>query len=504
MKRSALMSTLGTLAAGGLTACSGVSRIFPVAPGDGFAAEPFAHGAATDVIVVGCGLSGIAAARTVLSYGRSVVVLEARDRVGGRVYTDNTTFSGFPFDYGAQFFQQVISGNILYQIAKARGIKVIGVSTFPALFYRGPNKASDSDVLSAVTTYADMLQSILAAGAAITKPGEDFACSEVTGLYASDPWYQNAISINVTGTSLVPAKKSSLLDIATFLEVSPAPFTTPGDFFLTKTGMGNFVASLATGLPVRKNEPVVRIAHDSAGVTVTTRQASYRAKTVIVTVPMAVLAAGGVHFEPKLPLDVRGAIADLPLGVLYKFAIGFKASFLKHVSKTSVVTPLSHRPSQPTYFLKMNDENVVEALIDDGESYEAMPRSKQIATVLKLMEETFPGASRAFDGRFSSSSWSRQEYSLGSYSRAKIGAVGARTFLRAPVGNLYFAGEAVALGGLHSSMHGAYTSGVAQASAALKGIGVSGLRLDRLGVAEEELRLSPSSSSHLQGGEPGG
>src|SRR5580700_4317642 len=116
MKRGRLITTLGALGVGGLAACSGASQILP-AQSDGYSGAPFAEesGVTTDVIVVGCGLAGIGAARTVLSYGRSVMILEARDRVGGRVHCDNTTFPGFAFDYGAQFFQQVVSGNILFQ-----------------------------------------------------------------------------------------------------------------------------------------------------------------------------------------------------------------------------------------------------------------------------------------------------------------------------------------------------------------------------------------------------
>jgi monoamine oxidase len=472
MKRGTLIASLGALSAGGLAACTGVSRMFPPADED-LTVEQLGKTLTTDVVVVGCGLSGIGAARTVLSYGRSVVVLEARDRVGGRVFSDNATFSGFPFDFGAQFFQQVISGNILFQIAKARGIKVTDVSTLPARFYVGSQPASFDQVAGFLNTYSGMLQAILAGGGAIEKPSQDFAASQVTNLYANSPWYENAIAINVSGTSLVEPDASSLLDVADFLQVSPAPFSTPGDFYVTESGMGNFVASLANGLAVTKGSPVVSIARDNAGVTVKTKAASYRAKAVIVTVPTAVLAAGGIEFQPNLPADVRDAIANLPIGVLYKFALGFKPGFLKGFTTTTPLTPLSNDPSPPTYFVKINNQNVIEGLIDVGAEFEGMPRSKQISTLLGKLEKTLPGAANAFDDRFASTSWSKQQYSLGSYSRAKIGAVGARTLLRTPVGRVFFAGEAVGIGGLHSSMHGAYTSGIAQASAALKAMGVN-------------------------------
>ncbi|HTA40633.1 MAG TPA: NAD(P)/FAD-dependent oxidoreductase [Candidatus Acidoferrales bacterium] len=487
MNRAALITSLGALGAGSLAACSGVSQILPGGD-DEHSRQDTGKTVTTDIVVVGSGLSGIGAARTVLSYGRSVVVLEARDRVGGRVFSDNTTFRGFPFDFGAQFFQQVISGNILFQIAKARGIDVVDISSLPSRFYVGSKPASTDQFAAFLQTFSDMLQDILAAGATIEKPRQDFAASKVTDLYARSPWQRNAIAVHVSGTSLAEPDASSLLDVATFLQVSPVPFSTPGDFYVTESGMGNFVASLANGLPVTKSSPVVSIARDNAGVTVKTRTASYRAKAVIVTVPTAVLAAGGIEFTPNLPTNVRDAIADLPIGVLYKFAIGFKPGFLNGFTTTTPITALSNEPLTPTYFVKINNQNVIEGLIDVGESLEAMPRSRQISTILGKIENTLPGAKNAFDGRFASTSWSKQQYSLGSYSRAKIGGVGARTLLRAPVGRVYFAGEAVGFGGLHSSMHGAYTSGIAQAAAALKAMGVN-VRRSRTSASREQSTL---------------
>jgi len=63
-----------------------------------------AHAADPDVVIVGAGVAGLAAARTLMAAHKSVLVLEARDRIGGRAVTDSTTF-GFPFDHGAQYIE---------------------------------------------------------------------------------------------------------------------------------------------------------------------------------------------------------------------------------------------------------------------------------------------------------------------------------------------------------------------------------------------------------------
>src|SRR5581483_6833245 len=109
-RRRFLVGTGTAAAAASLAACNGSTA-------------PPAINANTiyDLIVVGAGISGIAAARTAQGYGAKVLVLEAQQRIGGRTFTDTTTFSEIGFDLGAQFFQQCISGNELWQIAQAEG-----------------------------------------------------------------------------------------------------------------------------------------------------------------------------------------------------------------------------------------------------------------------------------------------------------------------------------------------------------------------------------------------
>src|SRR3954471_6055919 len=110
-----------------------------------------------DVIILGAGSAGVSAAPTVQSYGRSVLVLEAQDRVGGRAYTDNTTFP-VPFDLGAQFLGDVASGNnILYNIATAFRLETFSADLVPFGFLNG-------DPLRFVAIYVAALTALLAQG----------------------------------------------------------------------------------------------------------------------------------------------------------------------------------------------------------------------------------------------------------------------------------------------------------------------------------------------------
>jgi monoamine oxidase len=450
-----------------LAACSGASSSIP-------APHPTAQPNPVDVVIVGCGVAGIGAARTLISYGKSVLLLEAKDRVGGRAYTDNTTFPQTPFDLGAQLFQQVLSGNILYQIARAR--KLTGLHNFtqyPNVFYDGTQTASDAEVAAFVNTTSSMLAAILAAGATISSPSQDAPVSVVTDAFRKKPYYDNALSINVLGISGVEPSQSSLLDLYNFLVVSPAPFVVPGDSYFVQSGVGNFITSLASGLPIRLASPVERVVRDGSGVTAYWHGGSVRAGSAIVTAPTSVLAAGGITFAPALPADVAHAIAEIPLGHIYKAALGFKADIVPQFKGMTLPIALSNVPGT-NFFLKYFGANIVEFLADAdlAITLEAMNKPQQAKFLLGQLELNLPGVAAAYDGRITSSSWSSDPYAMGAYSYAKVGGVAARTTLRKGVdGKLFFAGESLALGGLHSSLHGAYTSGISAANALLKANG---------------------------------
>src|SRR5215469_4096701 len=79
-------------------------------------------GSSYDVAIVGAGIAGMAAAQVLKAAGKSVVVLEAANRVGGRCISDNETFPGIAFERGAQWFHQVPQYNPLYQYARAHAL----------------------------------------------------------------------------------------------------------------------------------------------------------------------------------------------------------------------------------------------------------------------------------------------------------------------------------------------------------------------------------------------
>lgn len=240
--------------------------------------------------------------------------------------------------------------------------------------------------------------------------------------------------------------------------------------------MGNFIASLAKGLQIQLGIPVERITTSPSGVTVTASGQTFSAETAIVTASTAVLAAGGIEFIPPLPTAYTQAFAALPLANIYKCLMGFRTSEVFPSSNDlTFVIPLADEDS-PSFIVRFWQTNNVEVIAngDIAHDLETMGTAKATTTLLAALEKTFPGAAAQFDGRISQSAWTTNPFTRGAYSAALPGQVGARSTIAQPIGNqVWFAGEAVAPGGSHGTLQGAYRTGLAAASAAMRAIGLA-------------------------------
>ncbi|MBE7246903.1 MAG: FAD-dependent oxidoreductase, partial [Actinomycetospora chiangmaiensis] len=257
---------------------------------------------APDVVVIGAGAAGIAAARTLVAAGMSVAVLEARDRVGGRAWT--VSLRGHPVDLGAHWLH---AGpiNPLVALGRKRGERLFRapqdshtwVARRPAL----PREARASARAFALADHA-------MTGSA-GKEGEDRPAA--TALPAAPgPWGRRVAQVHglVSGR---PLGEVSLQDF---------PSMEYGDNFFVAGGYGNYLARLARGLPIRLAAPVGRIDWSGQRVRITTETGDlFSARAAIVTVPMMVLREGPA-FSPPLPNAVRAAIDGFTTGI-YEHAV---------------------------------------------------------------------------------------------------------------------------------------------------------------------------------------
>lgn len=249
-----------------------------------------------DVVIVGAGSAGIAAARRLLASGFTVAVLEARDRIGGRTVT--RLFKGHPVDLGAHWLH---AGRInpLVKLGFDRGEPLRRAPTDGHFYVRGkPGSRAQHAALDRAFAMADraMTQAAQAkedqAAAKALPPGmgpQGLRVRDIHGL--------------VSGR---PLNEVSLHDF---------PSMEYADNLFIAGGLGGYVARLAGNLPVHLGAVVHGIDWSGQGVRIESAIGTLTAKAAIVTTPMAVLQAGSIRFAPALPNEVQEAIHGFTQGV---------------------------------------------------------------------------------------------------------------------------------------------------------------------------------------------
>jgi monoamine oxidase len=267
----------------------------------------------------------------------------------------------------------------------------------------------------------------------------------------------------------------SVLDFANFYDKTLLPVASGlGDEFLIPSGLGNFIADLADGVPVELSTPVKEVWWGERwGVQLTTAfDTVIRAKTAIITASMGVLANNVIQFTPALDSAYLDAFSGLKMETLSKVFLQFKP----HVkfgtpNLNSICLPLTTTAEVPFVNAPMWGENIAMLLLLGklAEEKEKEGEAALIEYALQTMADMF-GSDINRDNlvAISHHSWLKDEWSYGCTSYAPPGAVPHRQTLGRPINNqLFFAGEAASLYA-HSSVHGAYETGVAAARKILK------------------------------------
>lgn len=398
------------------------------------------------VIVIGAGMAGLATAQRLQAAGAQVIVLEARERTGGRVHTDHA-LAEHPVELGAEY----IHGDrvITWKLLAAAGIR----KTAPA-FEHDRHFAVYTDGRLIRYPQMDELD-----GWALTERLENASRPPRADLSLAD-WLGGAIPTWVNHT--IAPDLAADLDQHGMLGYLEATYDGDGEGdFRILDGYSRLVAWMAQGLDIRLNHPVTRIAYSAGGVTITTRDATFQADVAVVTLPLGVLKAGDLVFDPPLPDTKRDAISRLGAGIVNKIILKFDAPFWKD-SLEAFVTELDTQMWWRPGWGRPNEAPILTALIGgrSGARLSAMTSDDAIQAGLADLSRMFRRddlATRLAAGRFVN--WGADPYSRMGYSYVPVGAAGLRSALAAPVGrSLYFAGEAT--NSTHpATVHGAILSG---------------------------------------------
>ena len=411
-----------------------------------------------DVVVIGAGAAGLAAATELRARGVTVAVLEARDRIGGRVFTDTTTL-GTPFDLGASYVHAVEQGNPWADLALAWGEPIHPDPRRRLTFARG--------VVRGVDDRTDF-------GAAAERAWRKIAAAAQARRRESvAPLLPRTTPAELWAAALVGPWLSGV-DTD---EVDPRDFADArtGEDWLLPQGHGRLVGRLGAGLPVRLRCPVQAVHASGQGVAVSTPQGRLRASHAILTVPLGVLAMGAIAFDPPFPAPARAALEGLPMGNLMKVGIGFDRDlFGAGDTFYTGAPPTSERAI--LYLAQPFGRDQVMAFAGGSLARELQaltPRDRDDA-VLAPLEAMLGTSLRRHVRATLASDWHRDPWSRGSYAVARPGRAAAREALRRPLllgERVRYAGEAAAEDGWHGTVAGAYRSGRSAARAVAAALG---------------------------------
>lgn len=426
--------------------------------------------ASPSVIVIGGGVAGVAAARALHDASFQVVLLESRDRLGGRVHTD---FSfGFPVDLGASWLHGVCKENPLAPLIGRLGLPLYRTSGDNSVLY-------DHDLESYALFDMDGNQ---VPQELVSKVGETFESilketEKVRLEHNEDMSIQSAFSIvferrpelrleglahKVLQWYLCRMEGWFAADADTIsLKNWDQEELLPGGHGLMVRGYLPVINTLAKGLDIRLGHRVTKIVRRYNGVKVTTDNGrTFVADAAIVAVPLGVLKSRTLTFEPKLPDWKEEAINDLGVGIENKIALHFDKVFWPNVEFLGVVAETSYGCS---YFLNLHKATGHPVLVympagQLAKDIEKMSDEAAANFAFMQLKKILPEASAPI--QYLVSHWGSDVNSLGSYSYDTVGKPhDLYERLRIPVDNLFFAGEATSVS-YPGSVHGAFSTGL--------------------------------------------
>ncbi|MBY5561347.1 flavin monoamine oxidase family protein [Rhizobium leguminosarum] len=399
-----------------------------------------------EVAIVGAGAAGIAAAKSLADAGRSVIILEAGTRVGGRAWT--TEMAGMPLDMGCGWLHSA-GRNPLVAIGRAAGFNIERGPTAWQSQWHDLGFTPDERAAAAAAWRA------LGERMQVRPPASDRASD---ALEPGGKWnaYCQSLSGYLNGASL------DRLSVADFLAYDNA--ATDANWRVHE-GYGSLISAVVPTVALRLASPVRRVALIGSGVQLETDRGPVKAAAAIITSSTTVLARGAIDCGPNAD-DHLHAASQLPLGLADKLFLELHGNHGLEPETHLLGDPQSAETG--SYYIRPLGRPIIEGFFG-GTGAVVIERAglvEAFAFALDQLSSLLGSNIRRHLRPLAASSWCRTDWIGGSYSHALPGHAGARAVLARPVGDrLFFAGEATHQSDF-STAHGAWESGLRAADQA--------------------------------------
>ncbi len=413
-----------------------------------------------ETLIIGAGAAGLAAGRKLHDAGQSILLLEARDRIGGRIWTDHT-FADFPVEWGAE----LIHGEhaVTHELVQAANFHTLPAPRKPLLRWGMPGGARlIADLPPALQ---QPITRLLAAYAQLPTQA-NLATDEALADYLYRHGFSAAeiemADVLFAQTCCAPISTLSCADLVREMTVDHAGLE---EFRITE-GYDALFAHYRQGLPLQLNTPVQTIAWTDHGVSVVTPTATFQAQRCLITVPVSVLQAGLITFDPPLSPSKQAAIAAFRTAAATKLCYRFREPLWDESLAYMMHTGLAPRWWTSGYGRPGAAVLCCFVTADRATQLDAMSEADALRVGLDELAELL-GRTDLQEHCIAAKriAWAHDPYALGGYAHLPPGATAARPILAQPEKDrLFFAGEATAYDSNPQTVHGALESGWRAAS----------------------------------------
>jgi monoamine oxidase len=420
-----------------------------------------------DALIIGGGIAGLTAARCLIEAGLQITLLEARDRLGGRIYTHHTP--QFPVELGAEF----VHGRPPEILALA------AEGAVPIVPVEGKFRRKIHGSLANAGRLMEKVDKLFACMPA-DEPDQSFQhYLDRTG--AADEVKQQALRY-VEGFH---AADPALISVHSLIRDSRAEEAIQGDHqYRIGSGYCDLVRAVAERIDPKlcrivKNAVVREIIWQRGEVIACTSAAEFKAPRAIITLPLGVLKANSVAFSPPLP-EKQKAMSFLEMGPVIRVSLCFATKFWQDDPEMADLSFLfTDDPEFPTWWTSNSLPYPIltawaagpNAGTHTGRSHDEIIHSavRALSRILELDESKLR---QQLTGTYVHD-WQEDPFSRGAYSYASVGGIDAAKALAASVDEtLYFAGEATNFEGYNGTVHGAMATGVRAAEELLQSVGL--------------------------------
>jgi monoamine oxidase len=407
------------------------------------------------VVVIGGGISGLAAAKKLKENGFTVIVLEAQEKVGGRIRTDRSL--GVAFDEGASWIHGP-RGNPITSLATQAGANTFLTSDDSVEVFNTNGIAySDTVLTKAESQFESALNAVRSAGTQTKSFQTVF--NSLYPTQANDKLWKYMLSAYLefsTGGDISKLSSKFFDDDEEF----------NGDDVIITNGYDKVTDFMAQGLEIRLSTRVTGINYANTKVVITANGSNIQADYVVVSVPLGVLKNNVIAFTPSLPANKIDAISNTNIGNVNKFLLTWKTPFWDPDLQYIGYTP--DTKGKFNYFLNIKkftpSNGLMTFALGDYATVTENLSDSQIINEIMLHLKGIYGNSIPSPSNFLRTKWGQNINSFGAYSYPTNGSTSADfdTLANQVNNKIFFAGEHTERE-YRGTVHGAYLSGIREA-----------------------------------------